>query len=133
MPEGVGYSGSNVIVGTGLELNYINNFVYAYSGQIGVAQSPVAVLLNFTSGSDLAICKFQFTMGEDTTDNIVWEILLNEIIVSGSLNEAAQMGNPLQPLRITLPPYTKVLVRATNFTQDVARKCYAVVQGKIYK
>ena len=82
----------------------------------------------------LVIADFQFTMGEDTTDNIVWEILLNGSIVSGSLNEAAQSGNPLQPMKMTLPAYTEVIVRATNFTGAPAqRKCYAIIQGRVYR
>jgi len=123
---------SNSFTGPATALEYVSNFCYAYSGQVQV--TTATELLNFTSGANLVIADFQFTMGEDTTDNIVWEILLNGSIVSGSLNEAAQSGNPLQPMKMTLPAYTEVIVRATNFTGAPAqRKCYAIIQGRVYR
>ena len=133
-PGGGGPVGSsNSFTGPGTALEYIGkNYCYAYSGQILVTTGTE--LLNFTSGANLVIANFQFTMGEDTTDNIVWEILLNGNIVSGSLNEAAQSGNPLQPMKMTLPAYTEIIVRATNFSgAPTQRKCYAVIQGEVIR
>jgi hypothetical protein len=118
-------------LGPQLGLSTTRGYCYAYSGQVIV--ETATTLLNFPTGSKLAICDFQFSLGEDTTDNIVWEILLNGQLVSGSLNESGQAGNPLEPLKITLPPFTTVLVRATNFTgTPTGRKCYAIVQGRLY-
>ena len=123
---------SNSFTGPATALEYVSDFCYAYSGQVLVTTGTE--LLNFTSGANLVIANFQFTLGEDTTDNIVWEILMNGSIVSGSLNEAAQSGNPLQPMMITLPAYTEVIVRATNFSgAPTQRKCYAVIQGRVYR
>jgi len=123
--------GSNAqFLGPQLGLSTIHEYCYAYSGQLQIADSDV-ILLNFATGKELAICDFQFTMGEDTTDNMIWEIKLNGQLVSGSLNESAQAGNPLQPLKITLPPYTNVIVQAHNST-STARKCYAIIQGRLY-
>jgi hypothetical protein len=99
-----------------------------------VLVGSVTTLLDFTSGSNLAVTKFQFTMGEDTTDNLVWEILMNGSLISGSLNESGQAGNPLQPINIVLPPYTEILVRAQNFSgAPTARKCYALISGRVYR
>ena len=123
---------SNTFTVPATALEYVGDFCYAYSGQVLVTTGTE--LLNFTSGANLVIANFQFTLGEDTTDNIVWEILMNGSIVSGSLNEAAQSGNPLQPMMITLPAYTEVIVRATNFSgAPTQRKCYAVIQGRVYR
>ena len=38
--------------------------------------------------------QFNFTVGEDTTDNLVFEIEFNDIIVAGVLSELAQAGQP---------------------------------------
>ena len=79
--------GSNAVFsGPNKGLNYIGEYCYAYSGLIQV--TTASELLNFTTGKNLIRAKFQFTMGEDTTDNIVWEITLNGNVISGSLNES---------------------------------------------
>ena len=131
-PGGGPIGSSNSFTGPGTALEYAGNYCYAYSGQVQVTTGTE--LLNFTSGANLIIANFQFTLGEDTTDNIVWEIVMNGNIVSGSLNESGQAGNPLQPMIMTLPPYTEIIVRATNFTgTPTQRKCYAVIQGDVIR
>ena len=112
-------------------LSIIGQHCYAYSGLVQV--TTAREFLSFTTGKDLIVANFQFTLGEDTTDNIVWEVTINGNIISGSLNESGQAGNPLEPLLITLPPFSFVEVNATNFTgTPTQRKCYAIVQGKVY-
>ncbi len=125
--------GANAIFsGPNKGLSIVGDYCYCYSGLIQV--TTASELLSFTTGKDLILAKFQFTMGEDTTDNIVWEISLNGNVISGSLLESAQSGNPLQPLYITLPPFSFVEVNATNFSgTPTQRKCYAIVQGRVYK
>jgi len=51
MPEGVGYSGSNVVAGAGLDLNYVQDRVYQ------VASSNVKHL-EFRTGKKLIIAEF---------------------------------------------------------------------------
>ena len=112
-------------------LSIIGQHCYAYSGLVQV--TTASEFLSFTTGKDLIVANFQFTLGEDTTDNIVWEVTINGNIISGSLNESGQAGNPLEPLLITLPPFSFVEVNATNFTgTPTQRKCYAIVQGRVY-
>ena len=51
MPEGVGYGPQNT-ASTGLNLNYIGDYAYAYSGAISCSDSEKE-LLNFTTGSEV--------------------------------------------------------------------------------
>tara|TARA_Y100000361_G_scaffold104748_1_gene94457 strand:+ start:429 stop:839 length:411 start_codon:yes stop_codon:yes gene_type:complete len=123
-------AGSNP-AGVGKTLHTIGDFAYAYSGviQVGTGQT----LLEFETGSYLFVGTLQYMVGEDTTDNIVFETSLNGEIVTGSLNETAQAPNPLNPIPMVLPPYSKVSCDGTNFTGgQTGRKCYAVIQGRIY-
>jgi len=128
--------GGNPVVGanpagTGKSLQTIGNFAYAYSGVILVGQKNT--LLEFETGAYLFVGTIQYMVGEDTTDNIVFETTLNSEIVTGSLNETAQSPNPLNPIPVVLPAYSRVSCDGTNFTGgQTDRKCYAVIQGRIY-
>ena len=64
MPEGVGYSSSNVTAGTGLSLNYVWRDVYAYSGSIDATDSTTPItMLKFTTGAKTQNQIFQFCGG----------------------------------------------------------------------
>ena len=129
---GGGHPTGGSFTGPALALEYIGDFCYALSGQVLVGTETV--LLSFTTGASLLETKFQFTMGEDTTDNIVWEIELNGTLISGSLNEASTMANPMEPVYLILPPYTQVEVHAINHSGvPTARKCYALITGRIHR
>ena len=62
--------------------------------QVKLAWGLVKQLLEFTTGSGYINATIQFTVGEDTTDNLVFEIEFNDIIVAGVLSELAQAGQP---------------------------------------
>ena len=117
--------------GTGKSLHTIGDFAYAYSGLIQVGTGNT--LLSFGTGAYLFVGTIQYMVGEDTTDNIVFETKLNGEIITGSLNETAQSANPLNPIPIVLPAYSEVSCDGTNFTGgQTGRKCYAVITGRIY-
>jgi len=134
-PGGAGGAGNPVggsFTGPALGLEYVGGFCYALSGLVQVGNETV--LLSFRTGASLLETKFQFTLGEDTSDNIVWEIELNGTVISGSLNEASTMANPMEPVYLILPPYTEVEVHAQNFSgAPTARKCYALITGRIHR
>ena len=58
MPEGVGYSGSNVVASVGLGLNFVGDQVYAYSGVHNGTNSFVNYL-SFTTGKEAFLGKVQ--------------------------------------------------------------------------
>jgi len=132
----VGGGGSPNVAGsspssTGKTLQTIGDFAYAMSGQVQVTTNTN--LLEFDTGSYLFVGTIQYMMGEDTTDNIVYETSINGEVVTGTLNESGQSGNPLNAIPIIITPYSKVSCDATNFTgTPTQRKCYAVITGRVY-
>ena len=52
--------------------------------------------------------QFNFTVGEDTTDNLVFEIEFNDIIVAGVLSELAQAGQPSNLINLVIPRLQKL-------------------------
>jgi len=123
MPEGVGYSGSNVVAGTGLALNYVGEFVYAYSGQVSLTSAGDTIMLSFTTGKNVIRATVQ--SGHDTqqmsaNQTLQTKIKFNGIIVYDHLTlfvvtdvQTADLGSPIE---LVIPPYTEVTV--IGFTSD---------------
>jgi len=110
MPEGVGYSGSNVVAGAGLELNYVGNHAYAYSGAITVSAGGSAdtTMLNFTTGAHVIRGFVSWFSEATTTEDEFVIIKLNGVITVQSRYSHAYHSSADQPLEIIIPPYTNV-------------------------
>jgi len=125
MPEGIGYSGSNVVAGAGLELNYVGSKVYAYSG-LYVSSTTSSTKLLFTTGKNIIEGQFQLNMPVDddapqsgTVSSA--NILFNGItiaIISGSSVDAGSNRTVTQ--NVILPPFTsvEVIVDSTGNESD---------------
>jgi len=115
MPEGVGYASSNVVAGAGLDLNYVADRVFAYSGlhAASTAQSGLQVL-SFTTGNKVIVGEMQLNAEVDDDDPTLGGastlmISINGIKVSllkadGELERAPSS----QTQRLVFPPYTVV-------------------------
>ena len=138
MPEGVGYASSNVIAGTGLELNYVGNYVYAYSGTFQSLNSA-ATMLNFTTGAKSIIgeiqCNGSFRLGDsDSGDTTAFQISFNGVVVGLLKTETGQEDSPPSATQtFVLPPYTNVQVTVANATQAAARETLIIMTGRVYK
>jgi hypothetical protein len=109
MPEGVGYSGSNVVAGAGLELNYVGNHVYAASGIVNDSGTggPNATLLNFVTGANAIVATLDFNDDSTGGSDIYFRMKYNGISVLD-----AKGGQEFLPWKydIFIPPYTNVEV-----------------------
>jgi len=138
MPEGVGYSGSNVVAGTGKELNYIGRHCFAYSGGLGSTTGEVTYL-DFTSGNLYA--KTVLTVngaiefsGPTVGLTTAWRLQMNGVVIGvykTETNEEDMPGTLVIPLLI--PPYTSIKVTAltSNTNADFLNSCSII--GKLYK
>jgi len=135
MPEGVGYSGSNVVAGTGLELNYVGDHVFAYSGviDVGAVQSQEYNLLDFTTGNRTIRALFQPVNFEPA--NVVydfqWKVYLNSILVYAFIVEAGNIATPYEEIDLIVPPLTGVLITAQNPQAGAGYDLGAVFTGKL--
>ena len=137
MPEGVGYSGSNVVATTGLELNYVGNHCYAYSGVITTAGSQSAATdtsLSFTSGKFYS--KVKLTWSNDlgsATANEFYLVKLNEQIVYQAEQEhnIDTVTNPTV-IHLIIPPLTEVRLTADNQGSSNSRDQCVSITGRVY-
>jgi len=138
MPEGVGY-GSNIVAGTGLELNYIGAHCYAYSG-LYAANTTAFTVLSFTSGKGYIVGHMQLNGGvqEDSpanstinTANIQFNGNTVALIRSGT---ATSDDSPMTvSQRLIVPPFTQVIVIVDSNVTQSDRYVSVVFTGRIHK
>jgi len=134
MPEGVGY-GPQFTASTGLNLNYIGDHCYAYSGISSTSTTPSEVL-SFTSGKGYIVGKMQLNGGVDddnpaeSTINSA-NILFNGVSVAIISTEISAPHSVLQ--RLVIPPLTIVSVIVDSNVTQADRWFSVVFTGRIYK
>jgi len=133
MPEGVDYASANVTAGTGLELNYIQDKCFAYSGAIGVPNSETT-LIDTQSGSGVIDAIIQCAYGTPSSDDMQYKIYFNGIIVMQvGVSGAVDQGNWQTMLyHFVIPPYTNIKITAQNTTSVTERIQTAILTGKVY-
>jgi len=108
MPEGIPYASSNVVAAAGLDLNYIGEHCYAYSGK----HKPVddASFLNFTTGSGYIVGRFEMNAdfkGGGGNDYAV-TIKFNGITIIFEQDIANNWLAGDNQYEVIIPPYTNV-------------------------
>jgi hypothetical protein len=137
MPEGVGYSGSNVVAGTGLELNYVGEHCYAYSGMLAVSGS-VQTHLNFTTGKNLILGKLYCNGAVDMSDvargqETAFQIKVNGVIIAQlKTSSETDDNNPTIWNDLLFPPFTNVQVTCISDAANFGETCVTFT-GKVYK
>jgi len=137
MPEGVGYSSSNVVAATGLELNYIGNHCFAYGGEFGRATAEQTVM-NFTTGAGYIVGEL-FVSGGIAPGNAsggvsTFEVKLNDITSVWLKVESAQEDQPSNAkVKLILPPYTTLTVISDSDSTDATFQTTTVFTGTILK
>jgi len=135
MPEGVGYGAQNT-ASTGLNLNYIGNYAYAYSGAIACSNSEKE-LLNFKTGSGLLVAKIKFAVATPSTENDSMRVIfeLNGITVYQSILYSGIGGTFYQSNResvnVIIPSYSHWRVLGENITDASGRQLAVILSGKV--
>jgi len=133
MPEGVGYSGSNVVAGTGLELNYVGKHVYAYSGRV-TFNNNITNALSFTTGNNPIVLDLMITTDHNDVDNFQYALLLNNISIATALflnTTQTDLTLPIQLLNLVIPPYTNVKLTFQNVGDTTDHTAYGILTGSI--
>jgi len=119
MPEGVGYSGANSPLSTGLELTIVNNDAYAYSGILSINNTETD-LLNFRTGNKTIKAKIQFFYAADNSDNYLYKVYFNEVAAFAYIVGDADSHFLPSQIPVIIPPYTKVRCTADNISASNA-------------
>jgi len=138
MPEGVGY-GSNIVVSSGLELNIVGNFAYAYN-QSEMTQSDTTVF-EFTTGNYLFVGTVEFvgpisfvTGGIASGDVGGISIALGgNIIAYLKSDSSAEDMAQASTFSIIIPPFTNVKIQSLNASNNTDYIQSTAMTGRIYK
>jgi len=139
MPEGVGY-GSNIVASTGLEINVVGSFAYAYNESPSDNQQSSENTLDFTTGNYLfvghwTVCGSVNKDGVSTTGGIdQFYLKLNGITVMSLKTDTGEEDMPTSlVVPIIIPAYTKVEVSADCTVNNANWLVSNSLTGRIYK
>ena len=136
MPEGIPYSSSNVVAGAGLDLNYVGEFVFGYSGTFGTSISEQTIL-NTVSPADTIVGEFQFNQPvnpESLADESgACQIKFNgvPIAILKTTEGSGMTGSVTQ--KVVIPPYTKIDVTCEGSDNQASTLQTLTFVGKRYK
>jgi len=134
MPEGVGY-GPQFTASVGKNLNYIGRHVYAYSGEVSVANTETN-LLDFRTGKEYIIGEIQVGSKAGENEDYEFKIYLNDAIVFSHLfnsqgsNTAGEIANFVP---IIIPPLTSVKISLDNIADTDTRVWTVGFTGQVHK
>ena len=132
MPAGVDYASANVTAGTGLELNYVQDRVFAYSGVFTPDGTNESTMLSFQTGDKTIECTFQFFYATDTKQDqdVLYRIKINGLTIGKFINEydIRQGIHPPVPIPVTIPPYSSI--EATCQMESSAQTQAVIFTGK---
>jgi len=138
MPEGIPYSSSNVVAGTGLELNYIGEHCFAYSGGKGSTDAEKTYLL-FQSGNQYIKADMTLNGGVEFGGPTVgvttaWKFQMNGIIIGQYKTDTAEEDMPTAlVIPIMIPPYTQIKVTALTSENNSDKLNSCSIVGRLYK
>ena len=125
------------VVQPGLEIRYVNEFVYAFSGMHNVASSNIEHL-NFTTGSGVIVGTISCMGSVDTANAALggvtaFTIAFNGITVFKIKTDTEHEDMPsVQTVPIMIPPFTLVEVNADSTNSDVGLETSATIAGRVY-
>jgi len=126
--EGIPPTASVASVGPGLR--YIENWVYAFSGDIDDAASGSAAttMLDFTTGSGIIVGQIGFTEEAIAADNVFFKVIMNgETVINVAYDNSPTYTNVMYP--ISIPPFTHVEVKWGNSSNETGT---AWLTGRVY-
>jgi len=135
MPEGIPYAGTNVVAGAGLDLNYVGDRVYAYSGMYQITSSDVKHL-EFKTGKQLIIAEFTGIAGAlpNTLSSgavSLFKININGITIATIKTDSDTEDMPTYAtVPLVIPPYTTVEVNVESSAATADMKTSCLITGK---
>ena len=137
MPEGVDY-GPQFTASTGLDLNVVGDWAYAYSGMVQISTSAVDQLA-FTTGGYVIVGELTVGANIKIADPANGGITIFQIYLNGveSLRLKVDGNEEDMPtalvVPIIIPPYTVVSVTGISQYGTAAFDSCASITGRIYK
>jgi len=133
MPETDTIPVSASVVSAGQSIMYLGNYAWCYTGGIGV-NATLTTVLETQTASGLMVANMQLTyVTVAANDQMEWQIYLNDILIAGAKDVSPTHYTEFNfPLKLVLPPFTKIKVTCDNVSQDVSRDMAVLLTGRVY-
>jgi len=137
MPEGIPYASSNVVAGASLDLSYVGEFVFGYSGTFG-ASIAEQTLLDTVSPADIIIGEFQYNQpvnpaAPQSDETSAVQIKFNGVTISiMKVHEGTGMTGSVTQ-KVVIPPYTKIEATCESTDNQATFLSTLTFVGKRYK
>ncbi len=121
------------IASTGKGLRYIQNWVYAYSGEIAV-NNVEGTLIEARSASGIIVGHFQQQYFGGSSDNYKWRIYFNDQAIAAVQEPGitTAVGNTFFQINLIIPPFTLIKITAQNVTDTSSNDMGAILTGRVY-
>jgi len=137
MVEAEGIPPTASVASPGFGLNYLKNWVYAYSGVKDTPNSEF-VLLETTSGEGIIVGTLYFAIGNASaggSDDMRFKVYMNdEVIYETEVgnSSATYLAQNTVYVELIIPPSTKFKVTSHDLTAAAANNTSAVFTGRVY-
>ena len=136
MPEGIPYASTNVVAGASLDLNYVGEFVFGFSGTFGCSIAEQTIF-DTVSPADVIVGEFQYNQPvnpESLADESgACQIKFNGVAIAIlKVAEGSGMTGSVTQ-KVVIPPYTKIEVTCEGSDNQAATLQSLTFVGKRYK
>jgi len=133
MAEAEGIPPTASAVSAGQSIIYLGDYAWCYTGGIGV-NATLTTVLETQTASGLMVANMQLTyVTVSANDQMEWQIYLNDILMAGAKDVSPTHYTEFNfPLKLVLPPFTKIKVTCDNVSQDVSRDMAVLLTGRVY-
>jgi len=133
MAEAEGIPPTASAASAGQSIMYLGDYAWCYTGGIGV-NATLTTVLETQTASGLIVANMQLTyVTVSANDQMEWQIYLNDILMAGAKDVSPTHYTEFNfPLKLVLPPFTKIKVTCDNVSQDVSRDMAVLLTGRVY-
>jgi len=121
------------VASTGQSIMYLGNYAWCYTGGIGVINSATTVLETQT-GSGLLVADVLLNyIFVGANDQMEWQVYLNDVLMAGAKDSGPAVYTEFNnPIKLILPPFTKLKVTAKNASSATSRAMGVILTGRVY-
>jgi len=120
-------------ISTGQSILYLNDYAWCYTGPIGVGNSATTVLETQTASGLLVADVLLTYVFVGSNDGMEWQVYLNDLLMAGAKDNGPAYYTEFNiPLRLMLPPFTRIKVTAKNASSATERNMAVVITGRVY-
>ena len=105
----------DTVTGKALQFTNDNKQIYGYSG-LTEATANETTIIDYDMNSSYAVCKIFPYYHEDSSENIRFNIKINDIIVAASISTSSTAYTPSDEIHVIIPPNVNFKITTLNLS-----------------